>query len=289
MSLNDNRDWVRLARIIEGMAGKRIPVIGDAIQDQYVFGRVTRICPEAPVPVFVPERAETRPGGAANVSRQLRALGCEPIEVFGANQSIKIRHFVGAQMIGFRIDQDRYSTFGLDDQKAVKAMIAAEKPDVVILSDYGKGWVNRLTVECALPAPWSIVDPKGTNWDKYRDCRVLCPNEQEWEAVDCQQPFATTVVAKHGSKGLAIVEKLPDGSQTADLFPAKAKRVYDVTGAGDTVIAVVGATLAAGGSLPDACRLANLAAGYVVGEIGTAACPRDTLRLLVEEAYAFAS
>lgn len=288
MSLNDNRDWVRLARIISAMEGKRIPVIGDAITDHYVFGKLTRICPEAPIPVFVKERDEIRSGGAANVSRQLKALGCEPIEVFGANRSIKTRHMVGSQMVGIRIDQDRYSTFTLADQRAVMQLIESEKPDVVILSDYGKSWVNRLTVECVLPVPWTIVDPKGTDWTKYHGCRVLCPNEQEWEAVDCEQPFATTIVAKHGSKGLAIVEKLPDGSQTAELFPAKAKRVYDVTGAGDTVVAVLGATVAAGGSLQDACRLANLAAGHVVGEVGTAACPRDTLRLLVEESYAYA-
>lgn len=284
MSLNDNREWVQLQHVVERMAGKRIPVIGDAMYDHYVFGRVTRICPEAPLPVFVPEREETRPGGAANVAAQLRALGCEPIEIFGANRSTKTRYVVGSQMVGFRIDQDKHSIFSLSDQKFLQDFIQTELPDVVILSDYAKGFVNRLTVECVLPVPWSIVDPKGPNWRKYAGCELLCPNQEELNAAAAQSDDPSDIpdrlVVKRGAKGLRYCLE----GNSLD-FPATAKHVYDVTGAGDTVVAVLGAALAAECGLPNACRLANLAAGYVVGEVGTTTCSRDTLLKLIEESY----
>lgn len=272
-----------LIELIGRFAELQILVAGDPMWDFYHFGHVDRISPEAPVPVFLEERLERRAGGAANVSNQLYELGCGVQEWFPPKPwTEKHRYIVGHHQI-MRADRDvNYEELTERDQVPSGRWHA----DGIVISDYAKGFVTRqrvmYLVELAVKSTNGpiVVDPKGTDWTKYVGCDVICPNEAEWGAVNCTQPIGVAIVAKHGSKGISLVRRTEKESRAA-LFPATAKHVFDVTGAGDTVTAVVAATLAAKGTLEQACILANLAAGYVVGEVGTTVCPAAKLRELI--------
>lgn len=265
--------------ILDKIRGAKILVIGDPIRDDYVFGRVERICPEAPIPVFVPESRESRPGGAANVARQLTALGCNVFAHFPQNVSVKTRYMAGQQMVGLRVDEDaKYGTAFPDNVLAAKALVRGLRPTAVVLSDYAKGWISSamaytvIKEAAATPTP-VIVDPKGKDWRKYEGCTLICPNEKEYP-WDSGGLF--NVLHKKGARGMTLIQlhKAP-----VDI-PATARHVYDVTGAGDTVVAVVAACVSVGASYLEAARLAALAAGFVVGEVGTAVCSHEKLREL---------
>jgi len=151
--------------------------------------------------------------------------------------------------------------------------------DAVILSDYAKGALTpelcasvlKQCRELEIPV---IVDPKGEGWGKYVGCSVICPNEKE--ARNCEIDLFDTVLFKEGANGMTLLE---NGRRKH--IEATAKAVFDVTGAGDTVVAVLAAAMAAGAGLEDAALLANLAAGHVVGLPGTATCTIDDLFQLV--------
>lgn len=273
---------MKLFNIIEKMKDVRALVVGDAIVDNYIFGRVDRICPEAPVPVFVRERAESRMGGAAHVVEQMDAL-CRPSAVsLGTPVSVKTRYMVGNHLL-LRVDADKAPL--LDEEQKARALIDAisgAEVDVVVLSDYGKGWLSPSMCEFLMLYAVKrdvkvVVDPKGSDWSKYAGCDWICPNDKEMG--DVGQVFAKRVLHKRGAHGLRIWF---DGSGAVD-FPATAKHVYDVTGAGDVVVAVFAAALAAGATDTRAAQLANLAAGWSVGEVGTAVCSRETLHALAKE------
>lgn len=263
----------------------RILVVGDAMIDTYYFGLVGRICPEAPVPVFVTERTDTRAGGAANVFTQLSHLGIDTRLFAGINRSSKRRYMVGHHLL-LRVDADMYNNPSAIEIQDIAYTIEGHAwlPHAVVLSDYAKGQCSprlcQRTIEAArargIPV---IVDPKGADWEKYAGATVICPNEAEWEAVNCTVPEGSTVLAKHGAKGLAVVGIDSAGGQVAQLFPSVAQKVYDVTGAGDTVVALVAATLAAGGTLSLAAVLANVAAGVVVAKVGTSTCSLEELSI----------
>lgn len=281
------------SRVLDRFRTVRAFVVGDAMHDEYHFGTITRISPEAPVPIFVPLRHNgfvPRPGGAANVVANLTALGVHTSTSFAALSSIKSRYMVGHQMV-FRIDLDRYeSPSTLDVDKAVGAFRGSplgffrRSPfDVLVLSDYAKGWLNmpmcRALIDIAREQGIPIVvDPKGIDWQRYQDATVICPNESEWMAKgeSYEEPGNTSVLVKLGERGLVLYTM-----EDSLAFPAKARHVYDVTGAGDTVTATVAAVLGAGGTLKLACELAILTSGWVVGEVGTAVCPLDVLRDLI--------
>ena len=282
----------RLLELLDRMKTVRALVAGDSIIDHYVFGRSTRICPEAPVPVFVPEREESRHGGALNVKNQLDAL-CQPAwQWVSSVPSRKTRLMVGSHLV-LRIDEDRLMTPNEAAVADIEARLdeANEKDDldVILLSDYAKGWLGGQTCQYLINAARVleipvVVDPKGINWAKYAGASVICPNEAEWNAVNAQAPAGSVIISKHGDKGLVLFKN--EGSETTDhVFPATARHVADVTGAGDTVVAVVAAVLGAGGTYEEACVLANLAAGHVVGEVGTAICTAERLRELVSEHF----
>lgn len=274
--MSDLRWWV------ERMRGKRAYVVGDAIVDQYEFGSVSRICPEAPVPVFVPEHAETRQGGAANVANNLSALGLEVETTFApmAQWSKKTRYMVGAYQL-LRVDEDQQGELE-DSLDAMREKLKGAS--VLVLSDYAKGsltlaWCQFLigaANEIQIPV---VVDPKADYWGKYSDCDVICPNEAEWKAwqkVEGAQLLRfRAMLLKLGARGLHLSSLQSDYGRVPARevdFPAHARRVFDVTGAGDTVVAAVAATLAAGGDLDAAAQIANAAAGVVVEEIGTSVC-----------------
>jgi bifunctional ADP-heptose synthase (sugar kinase/adenylyltransferase) len=259
--------------IIEAMQGKRIAVVGDPMVDHYIFGRVERICPEAPVPVFIPEREERRPGGAANVSRQINALGCVAHSLMPQKVSIKTRYMSGHHIL-LRVDQD--ATY-YPEKYEVLEVAQQINHDAVVLSDYARGWLSREMCDAVICAAHRsripvIVDPKA-DLMRFVGCDLICPTEEEFETV-----AFPNVLLKRGAKGMRLFENF--APQSIDI-PAVARRVFDVTGAGDTVVAVVTAAVAAGASYLEAAQLAAVAAGYVVGEVGTTVCPLDKLKELV--------
>lgn len=257
------------SRIVHEFPRVKVLVVGDAMQDMYHFGRVERLSPEAPVPVFIEETQKGRPGGAANVAANLVALGCQVKTVMprGPHITTKHRYMVGHHHL-FRIDRDVITPpLGAHVDLAVES---AAECDAVILSDYAKGFLTEEMCQAVIGAARGpvIVDPKGADWGKYLGCTVICPNSQE----KLDHAWSGTVLEKRGSQGI----RLWDGDSGTD-FPAQARHVFDVTGAGDTVVAVVAAVLGCGGSLTDGCILANFAAGHVVGRVGTAECSAEAL------------
>lgn len=267
-----------LSGAIRAWQGKKVLVVGDAMWDVYHFGHVERMSQEAPVPIFLEDHEERRPGGAGNVVANLEALGCVPSFYFAPQPwSVKHRWIAGHHQL-LRVDFDQQA-------EAVEPQLEfcdlMEEAHAVVLSDYAKGWLDASTCQwvigCAhrLKIP-VIVDPKGSDWSKYLGATVVCPNSQELLAAQNQEhpPTAWDLIAKCGEKGITLYTH--NGRQT-QTFEALARHVYDVTGAGDTVVAVVAATLAAGVELHTAAYLANLAASHVVGEVGTATCSAEQL------------
>jgi rfaE bifunctional protein kinase chain/domain len=282
-----------LTEILEKIQGAHIAVVGDAMVDHYEFGRVDRICPEAPVPVFISERSENRPGGAANVLRQLSALGCEVYQAFAPDWCIKTRYMAGQQLV-LRVDNDRIAHPDAKDVEGVsKYLRAILRIDALVLSDYDKGWLSYEMCQAVIKemaerggAPPVVVDPKGGNWDKYRGCGLICPNNSELKQFTTDVPdevrWPGWLLWKRGPLGMRLVEPGAGESPFTDI-PTTARRVYDVTGAGDCIVAVVAAALAVGASKFEAATLAALAAGWCVGEVGTVSCSRETLKELIDE------
>lgn len=263
-------DWVRMFSTV------RVLVIGDAILDQYHFGRVDRLSPEAPVPIFIEEITEVRRGGADNVAHQLEALGCRVHTAFADRISVKHRYFAGHHQI-FRRDDDHFAS-EYDIQGACERIaFCINDNDVVVLSDYNKGLLtHNLCQDVIRIGRPVVVDPKGRDWSKYHGASVICPNSLELAMVDNTGAIfdTTRIVEKQGPLGLKIHSSR--GTHT-DCIAATAKQVFDVTGAGDVVTALIAVGLGAGASLHDAAVIANHAAGVVVGKLGTAVCSKQEL------------
>jgi D-beta-D-heptose 7-phosphate kinase / D-beta-D-heptose 1-phosphate adenosyltransferase len=272
------------AEILEKIQGARIAVVGDAMVDHYVFGRVERICPEAPVPIFIPERNENRPGGAANVARQLMQLGCEVYQAFAPEFCIKTRYMAGQQLV-LRVDEDKVAKPDLSDVTGVANYVAHLKfLDAVILSDYAKGWLSpamcRAVIDVAIKRHVPVVvDPKGNEWGKFVGCDLICPSTSDGFTGHTGYSSATfpDILLKCGADGMQLSER---GEETVAL-PTTARHVADVTGAGDCIVAVVAAAIAVGARKREAATLAALAAGWCVGEVGTVSCSRETLKGLI--------
>ena len=289
----------------------RVLIVGDVMLDRYWFGDVSRISPEAPVPVAKIERTEDRPGGAANVARNCAALGARTtlLSVVGAdepgralagllaasgvdaslhedaalNTTVKLRVVARQQQL-LRIDFEN-----APDHEVLQAKLAEfEKRladcDVVILSDYGKGGLTHITemIRLARAAGKPVLaDPKGDDYARYSGASVITPNRSELRQVVGRWEDAAALTAKaHALRvqlGLDAL-LLTRSEEGMTLFTAsgeiheaaRAREVFDVSGAGDTVIAALAVMLASGASLADAMRLANRAAGIVVGKLGTA-------------------
>jgi D-beta-D-heptose 7-phosphate kinase/D-beta-D-heptose 1-phosphate adenosyltransferase len=254
--------------MIEQLRKAKIQVWGDGILDVYHYGRSDRICPEAPVPVFVETSRDSRAGGAANVVRNLDTLGVRTISTLSefCDWSEKHRYLVSGHQL-LRVDADKMAKPGRAELR--------QNVDCLIISDYAKGWCGfeqcqtliREANKRGIPV---VVDPKGHDWAKYAGATVICPNELEAKSITGKFP---NVLYKLGARGMWLDQ---DGKESIKI-EAQAKQVYDVTGAGDTVVAVLAAMLAIGKSLEDAAVLANVAAGYVVGQPGTATCPVQIL------------
>jgi len=292
--------------------------------DRFIAGRVTRISPEAPVPVVAFDHETQRIGGAANVAHNIATLGGHAtlVAVTGVDDAAatlarecreagiapsfvgdpsrcttaKVRIVTERNQQVARIDYecDRPASGELESALARKVKQAAAHADVVLISDYQKGAVTRETAQAAIAAARargvpSLVDPKVPHIDHYAGASLITPNHHEAEAVTLQrirsaeearsaaQRFrerarCESVLITRGEHGIWLLA--PDGE--FDL-PAEAREVSDVTGAGDTVIAAMALGLAAGGSLRDAARLANRAAGLAVARFGPVAITAEEL------------
>lgn len=297
----------------------RILVVGDVMLDRYWFGEVSRISPEAPVPVVKIERSEERPGGAANVARNIAALGAQAtlLSVVGADEAgatlarllndsgidaslhedpqlattVKLR-VIGRQQQLLRIDFENWPTHEVLQAKLAEFETRVRDCDVVILSDYGKGGLTHITSMIATARAFGkrvLVDPKGDDWARYAGASLITPNRGELREVigrwKDETDLAERVRALREDLGLdaLLLTRSEEGMSlfAADTVlhePAQAREVYDVSGAGDTVIAALAVMLAAGLPLAESMRWANRAAGIVVGKLGTATCSLDELR-----------
>ena len=299
-------------------AHARVLVVGDVMLDRYWFGDVSRVSPEAPVPIVHVQRTEERPGGAANVARNIASLGGQAtlLAVVGDDEAgrslaallanervttvfhqdaqlpttVKLR-VIGRQQQLLRIDFETSPSHEvlagkLDDFEAL-----VDNADVVILSDYGKGTLTHVAKMIGLAKAHGkrvLVDPKGDDFSRYAGATLLTPNRGEFRQVAGRWKDEVELAARAESlrQALALEALLVTRSEEGmSLFsasgaihePTRAQEVYDVSGAGDTVIATLGLMMAAGLDMPAAMRVANRAAGVVVGKLGTATVSREEL------------
>jgi rfaE bifunctional protein kinase chain/domain len=300
------------------LANSRVLVVGDVMLDRYWFGDVSRISPEAPVPVAKIARMEERAGGAANVARNIASLGGKAtiLSVVGDDEAataltrlmesdgitpsfkrdpgisttIKLRVVARQQQL-IRLDfEDAPSHEILADKLDDYAAIVAAH-DVVILSDYGKGGLTHVSrmIELARAAGKPVlIDPKGDDYSKYAGATLLTPNRSEFKQVagswqnDEQLAAKAQALRSQLQLDALLVTRSEEGMTLyreagAVHEPTLAQEVYDVSGAGDTVIGTLGLMLAAGLAMPLAMRLANAAAGIVVAKLGTAVCHQREL------------
>jgi rfaE bifunctional protein kinase chain/domain len=289
----------------------RILVVGDVMLDRYWFGEVERISPEAPVPVVHVRATQERLGGAANVARNVEALGVQTglLSVVGDDEAGRsVSRLLGetaikaslhtdaslATTVKLRVVGRTQQMLRVDFENQPEAEVLAEKldeyesllsgHDVVILSDYGKGGLTHITrmIELARTANRRVlVDPKGDDYARYAGATVITPNRAElrqvvgrWKNEADLEARAQklrrelgieAVLLTRSEEGMTLFSQGPSWS-----IPAVAREVFDVSGAGDTVIAVLAAALGAGADLRTAVTLANRAGGIVVGKLGTA-------------------
>jgi len=316
---------------LDAIAGQPILCVGDIMLDQFVYGDVERISPEAPIPVLSTKRKTQMPGGSGNVAYNLSGLGCvayvagvtgndaersELCQIL-AEKGIdhtcvitdptrpttkKTRYIVGPQQL-LRVDEEKRHPITRDQEDELIVLIREKMPHVraVILSDYGKGLLTdrliRAVIDaakvCDIPV---LVDPKGSDFSRYRGAFCVTPNRKELAEATGGLSTATdddvanaarmvmnqagigAVVATRSAEGMSVIEK-----SGISHLRAQAREVYDVSGAGDTVIATLAAAVAAGAGLPEAAAIANYAAGLVVEKVGTAIVYAHDLRRVIAD------
>jgi len=308
-------------------------VIGDVMLDRYLWGRVGRISPEAPVPVVKVEGRTYRLGGAANVAANLAALGCRVhlVGTKGADSAgerlsqllaesgiedhvlalapphpttVKTRVMSQGQQL-LRLDEEQCETTDPVESKFFLNQILEliTEANVVILSDYGKGTLDKASCSIIIGSARqrllpSLVDPKGRDWSRYNGASCITPNTSELELttgkqLDSEETFKDAgletiknleidrLLVTRGPKGMALFSR----NAPPMLIPTQARDVFDVSGAGDTVIATVAAGITAGLDWPHAAELANIAAGIVVGKVGTNPIRSDELALALRQGH----
>jgi len=300
------------------IANSSILVVGDVMLDRYWFGDVERISPEAPVPVVRVQRSEERLGGAANVARNVSALGSnvgllavvgddEPGRVIGGLLSessiashlgidsdvattVKLR-VIGRQQQMLRADFERYPNGEIMLKQLGAFSSLLPKYQLVVLSDYGKGGLAHIArmIEASRAAGKRVlVDPKGDDYSSYAGATILTPNRAElrevvgrWKSEADLESRAQklrqdlqleALLLTRSEEGMTLYTD--DGAWS---IAAQAREVYDVSGAGDTVIAVLATMLAAGASLREAALAANRAGGIAVGKFGSSTVSYDEL------------
>ncbi len=316
----------RAKEIIEAMPARKIVILGDVMLDEFVWGDVTRISPEAPVPVVDIRRESIHLGGAANVLANAAALGAQAcvIGVVGNDtagerlrkrlekasplqdpgflivdqsrpSTLKTRIIAHSQLV-VRADRELRTPVNGSVQESILSALknAIRNADALVVSDYDKGVVTPAILKEVLPAAYTrmpvLIDPKIRNFPSYRPASLITPNHHEAlrmtnleEDSDDGLHRAARMIRKRlecdavlitrGDRGLLLLEG--DGSPV--FVGTSAREVYDVTGAGDTVIATLATALSAGASMLEAATLANHAAGVVVGKVGTATISGEEL------------
>jgi D-beta-D-heptose 7-phosphate kinase/D-beta-D-heptose 1-phosphate adenosyltransferase len=313
-----------------------ILVVGDTMLDKFVWGKVKRISPEAPVPILEVTMETEVPGGAANVASNITALGGRVFIVTVIGEDVPGRSLVGmfskrgidsnylifdscrptivktriiaASQQVLRVDREMKGFFGRFMELKIMESIEELMPkvDAVIISDYGKGVLSFKILKKAisLAKRYQIpisVDPKIGCFRKYKDVNLITPNEKEAiEGMSARNVktdedvialgkkilkslCSDSVLITRGEKGMVLFQS---NSKIINI-PTRAKEVYDVTGAGDTVISAMTLALAAKADFASAAEIANFAAGIVVGKLGTATVNLQELRKTIMDFYAF--
>jgi len=307
----------RVRQITSNFRGAHVLVVGDAMLDKFIVGRVTRLSPEAPVPVIAYDHELHRMGGSANVANNVAALGGSAtlVAVTGTDEgaaalaracreagiapalvgdptrptTTKVRIVTERNQQVARIDYEVDTEIKDEFEHRVIAEIQKYAPQAsaIVISDYLKGCITRAVVQAAVAAAAArgvpvLVDPKIPHVDYYTGTTVVTPNHNEAEIAanlrvrsedDARRAARLfrdraqchSVLMTRGDQGMWLL-----GDNVEGHLPAAAREVADVTGAGDTVIAMLALALAAGGTLPEAARLANEAAGIVVARFGPA-------------------
>jgi rfaE bifunctional protein kinase chain/domain len=300
------------------LSAVRLLIVGDVMLDRYWFGEVSRISPEAPVPIVKVERSEERPGGAANVARNAAALGAkvsllalvgndEPgrslkrmMQDGGIDASLHIDEAVsttvklrviGRQQQLLRIDFETMPSHEVLRAKLSEFEQRLPDCDAVVFSDYGKGGLTHIGEMIRLARAAGkivLVDPKGDDYSNYAGATIITPNRSEMREVVGRWKDEADLERKAGAlrTELALEALLVTRSEEGmTLFhaggtvheKAVAREVFDVSGAGDTVIATLAVMVAHGADWERAIHVANVAAGVVVGKLGTAVVTRDEL------------
>jgi len=300
------------------LASHRVLVVGDVMLDRYWFGDVERISPEAPVPVVRVQRKEERLGGAANVARNMTALGGRAglLAVVGndeaghvltellKNSGIDSQIYTDAEFattVKLRIIGRRQQMMRLDFENQPKSEVLLKHLDhyrtllaeyaLIVLSDYGKGGLVHIAqmIDMARQAGKPVlVDPKGDDYSRYANATIITPNRTElqevvgrWKDEDDLQTRAQQLRRDLHIEALLLTRSEEGMSLYTDDerfdVKAEAREVFDVSGAGDTVIAVLAVMMAAGMNLRDAVVAANRAGGIVVGKLGAATVSYDEL------------
>ncbi len=300
------------------LASHRVLVVGDVMLDRYWFGDVERISPEAPVPVVRVQRKEERLGGAANVARNMTALGGRAglLAVVGndeaghvltellKNSGIDSQIYTDAEFattVKLRIIGRRQQMMRLDFENQPKSEVLLKHLDhyralladydLIVLSDYGKGGLAHIAqmIDMARQAGKPVlVDPKGDDYSRYANATIITPNLTElqevvgrWKDEDDLQTRAQQLRRDLHIEALLLTRSEEGMSLYTDDerfdVKAEAREVFDVSGAGDTVIAVLAVMMAAGMNLRDAVVAANRAGGIVVGKLGAATVSYDEL------------
>jgi len=315
----------RASEILRTLRTRKVLVLGDVMLDEFVWGDVTRISPEGPVPVVDVRRESVHLGGAANVLANLIALGAHGrvVGVVGNDHAgdrlrEELRQLNSGGDVGLIVDESRRSTTKTrivahnqlvvradrESRGAVSAQLEAQiiehlkeglaEADAFVVSDYDKGVVTAAILREILPFAYErvpvLIDPKLRNFNAYRPATLVTPNHLEAlrmsdtedhsddgshdaARIIQQKLGCDAVLITRGDRGMMLLEA---GRQPVYVKTA-AREVYDVTGAGDTVIAALAGALAAGATMLEAAALANHSAGIVVGKVGTATATADEL------------
>ena len=317
--------------ILDSFANTKVLVIGDVMLDRYWWGSVSRISPEAPVPVVKLDNMTLAAGGAANVAANVCGLGATPmlvgiigddaegelipdvlskvgvshehlITITGRPTTVKTRIIAHSQQMA-RIDQETDTNLSTKDEESVWAKIKPLIKDsqAVVISDYAKGFLSdsllRRVIDIAksLSVP-VLVDPKGKDYSKYRAASLLTPNRREAADACGLEENTQQMVDIAGNKLLTDLNLnsvlITQGEDGMTLFRDSgepfhlntlAREVYDVTGAGDTVIASLAVAIGSGADLETASKIANTAAGLVVEQVGTTAISVTELRKAISD------
>lgn len=318
-----------LTDTLSALGKARVLCIGDVMMDRFVYGSVERISPEAPIPVFLVEREKHMLGGAGNVVANIAAIGtghthllavvgddlngrevADQLGQIGVTASlatavdrfttVKSRFVCGGQQM-LRVDREKSQAIGKDVEAALLQSAEQAMPDcgVVILSDYNKGVLTHSLIAGIIAIAQKhgkpvVVDPKGSDFSRYRGAAVITPNRKELEtatgmktATDDDVRAAAMKIMLECGIDAVLATRSKDGMSLFATgaapvhIAANVREVFDVSGAGDTVIATFAAAIAAGATLPLAAELANIAAGIVVGKIGTATVrPEEIIQII---------